>query len=133
MELSEELENVKSELDTQRTLNENLENDLLQLNHIRNGATNTASEKNAISELNLMKKSEVCTLSLAAEFYFIAFQTDSSDRSTPIPFLPSADMSILPIVTSQRDRFRQRNAELEDVRIYIFMTCFLLISCKGTA
>lgn len=27
---------------------------------------------------------------------------------------PSADTSILPIVTSQRDRFRQRNAELEE-------------------
>lgn len=39
----------------------------------------------------------------------------SSARSTPIPFTPSADTSILPIVTSQRDRFRQRNAELEEV------------------
>ena len=36
-------------------------------------------------------------------------------RSSPIPFTPSADTSILPIVTSQRDRFRQRNAELEEV------------------
>jgi homeobox protein cut-like len=39
----------------------------------------------------------------------------SSTRSTPIPFTSSADTSILPIVTSQRDRFRQRNAELEEV------------------
>ncbi len=39
----------------------------------------------------------------------------SSARSTPIPFTSSADTSILPIVTSQRDRFRQRNAELEEV------------------
>lgn len=41
---------------------------------------------------------------------------DSAARSTPIQFTSSADTSILPIVTSQRDRFRQRNAELEDVR-----------------
>jgi len=39
---------------------------------------------------------------------------DSSVRTTPIPFTSSADTSILPIVTSQRDRFRQRNAELEE-------------------
>ncbi|KAG2106527.1 CASP C terminal-domain-containing protein [Suillus cothurnatus] len=38
----------------------------------------------------------------------------STTRSTPIPFTSSADTSILPIVTSQRDRFRQRNAELEE-------------------
>jgi homeobox protein cut-like len=36
------------------------------------------------------------------------------DRASPIPFASSADSSILPIVTSQRDRFRQRNAELEE-------------------
>ncbi|TFK54129.1 hypothetical protein OE88DRAFT_1154022 [Heliocybe sulcata] len=40
--------------------------------------------------------------------------SDSPARTTPIPFTPSADTSILPIVTSQRDRFRQRNAELEE-------------------
>jgi len=40
----------------------------------------------------------------------------SPARTTPIPFTSSsADASILPIVTSQRDRFRQRNAELEEV------------------
>lgn len=37
-------------------------------------------------------------------------------RASPVPFTAasSADTSILPIVTSQRDRFRSRNAELED-------------------
>ena len=35
-------------------------------------------------------------------------------RASPVPFASSADASILPIVTSQRDRLRQRNAELED-------------------
>lgn len=41
-------------------------------------------------------------------------QQDTLARSTPIPFTSSADTSILPIVTSQRDRFRTRNAELEE-------------------
>ncbi|KAF8441606.1 CASP C terminal-domain-containing protein [Boletus edulis BED1] len=42
--------------------------------------------------------------------------SSSTTRSTPIPFTSSADTSILPIVTSQRDRFRARNAELKEVR-----------------
>lgn len=33
------------------------------------------------------------------------------------PFTSSAETSILPIITSQRDRFRQRNGELEEVSI----------------
>lgn len=40
---------------------------------------------------------------------------ESQPRASPIPFTSSADTSILPIVTSQRDRFRQRNGELEEV------------------
>jgi len=39
---------------------------------------------------------------------------DPSVQTKPIPFTSSANTSILPIVTSQRDRFRQRNAELEE-------------------
>ena len=33
------------------------------------------------------------------------------------PFTSSAETSILPIITSQRDRFRQRNGELEEVSL----------------
>ena len=44
----------------------------------------------------------------------------STTRNTPIPFTSSADTSILPIVTSQRDRFRARNAELEEVCMFSF-------------
>lgn len=38
----------------------------------------------------------------------------SLDASTPAATTSSAEHSILPIVTSQRDRFRQRNSELEE-------------------
>ncbi|KFH63073.1 hypothetical protein MVEG_11110 [Podila verticillata NRRL 6337] len=38
----------------------------------------------------------------------------SLDPSTPAATTSSAEHSILPIVTSQRDRFRQRNSELEE-------------------
>jgi homeobox protein cut-like len=44
----------------------------------------------------------------------LRLQQPSPGRTSPIPFSSSADTSILPIVTSQRDRFRARNAELED-------------------
>jgi len=39
---------------------------------------------------------------------------DSRSGTPAIPFASSADTTILPIVTNQRDRFRQRNAELEE-------------------
>ena len=47
-------------------------------------------------------------------------ETDSSPAKAKLPTAPAAagasqtDNSILPIVTSQRDRFRARNAELEE-------------------
>ncbi|KAF9986826.1 hypothetical protein BGZ65_006120, partial [Modicella reniformis] len=38
----------------------------------------------------------------------------SGSTGSPAPAISSADHGILPIVTSQRDRFRQRNSELEE-------------------
>ncbi|KAI0063715.1 hypothetical protein BV25DRAFT_1824286 [Artomyces pyxidatus] len=102
-----------SELDKQRALNERLENDLLHLNqhgHGQNGkasngietpASENGSDLDALAGLDLGRKAKGNVSATPA-------------RSTPIPFAPSADTSILPIVTSQRDRFRQRNAELEE-------------------
>ncbi|KAI0775656.1 CASP C terminal-domain-containing protein [Trametes elegans] len=93
---------TESELDKQRALNEKLETDLLQMDQRQgeNGvspspANGTSTPVDVLAELG--KK-----------------PNDSPARTTPVPFAPSADTSILPIVTAQRDRFRQRNAELED-------------------
>ncbi|KAF5393386.1 hypothetical protein D9757_000739 [Collybiopsis confluens] len=91
----EELSFTRSELDRQKNLNERLENDLLSVNK-PNGGAPPSTVPDVLAELELGSK------------------TESSARSTPIPFASSADTSILPIVTSQRDRFRQRNAELEE-------------------
>ncbi|EJF65373.1 hypothetical protein DICSQDRAFT_50703 [Dichomitus squalens LYAD-421 SS1] len=100
-----QLEVTESELDKQRALNEKLETDLLQMDQRKGDTGDRASSANGTStpvdvlaSLELGKKAGV----------------SSPARSTPIPFAPSADTSILPIVTSQRDRFRQRNAELEE-------------------
>ncbi|PSR81187.1 hypothetical protein PHLCEN_2v6522 [Hermanssonia centrifuga] len=95
-----ELATVQTELEKQRALNERLENDLLHMETHNTKTVNgdtTPADTDALAGLELGKK-----------------VTASPARSSPIPFTSSADTSILPIVTSQRDRFRQRNAELEE-------------------
>ncbi|KIY49113.1 hypothetical protein FISHEDRAFT_65554 [Fistulina hepatica ATCC 64428] len=95
---------LTTELDKQKELNEKLENDLLEMNQPTasvNGMSTPLDGEgpgNGLTGLDLGGKK----------------LQDGSVRTTPIPFASSADTSILPIVTSQRDRFRQRNAELEE-------------------
>ncbi|KIM91916.1 hypothetical protein PILCRDRAFT_57062 [Piloderma croceum F 1598] len=84
--VQEQLEYTSSELEKQKILNEKLENDLVAMNKHKQSGNGGVVDMGG----------------------------DSPARSTPIPFTSSADTSILPIVTSQRDRFRQRNAELEE-------------------
>ncbi|CAE6477127.1 unnamed protein product [Rhizoctonia solani] len=95
--VSEEVIHTRTELEKQTSLNERLENDLLQINQrASNGPVEKEetipSGQEGLSGLNLGRKS-----------------TNLEHSATPQP-----DNSILPIVTSQRDRFRQRNAELEE-------------------
>ncbi|KAF4620628.1 hypothetical protein D9613_000431 [Agrocybe pediades] len=93
---SERLETLTQELEKQKELNEKLENDLLSIDNGKNDSGSPDAESDALAGLDIGKRA------------------NTPVRSTPIPFTPSADTSILPIVTSQRDRFRQRNAELEE-------------------
>ncbi|KAG7098747.1 hypothetical protein E1B28_000657 [Marasmius oreades] len=92
----EQLSSASSELEQQKALNEKLENDLLSMNSHRTEDAGSSDTADILAGIGVRKTE------------------DSSARSTPIPFTSSADTSILPIVTSQRDRFRQRNAELEE-------------------
>ncbi|ELU42507.1 CASP protein [Rhizoctonia solani AG-1 IA] len=97
--VSEEVIHTRTELEKQTSLNERLENDLLQINQrASNGPVEKEetipSGQEGLSGLNLGRKSTV--------------------RVSPHSATPQPDNSILPIVTSQRDRFRQRNAELEE-------------------
>ncbi|KAJ6587105.1 CASP C terminal-domain-containing protein, partial [Mycena vulgaris] len=101
----EQLTSTSTELEKQKILNEKLENDLVSMNsHKPNGDVppSETDSTDVLAGLDLGRKT-VCSSSVY-----------SSVRSTPIPFASSADTTILPIVTSQRDRFRQRNAELEE-------------------
>ncbi|KIY74451.1 hypothetical protein CYLTODRAFT_416284 [Cylindrobasidium torrendii FP15055 ss-10] len=92
----------EAELKKQKMLNEKLETDLMSAG--TGNATPTTDSKDieldVLADLGKPKES--------------GDGGSSSVRTTPIPFAPSADTSILPIVKSQRDRFRQRNAELEE-------------------
>lgn len=128
-ELSEELRLTKSELEEKRMLNEKLELDLLQLEmHKPTASSSTVVDSprdGGISDLDLMGKKSPpvsgriwCRLCLDNK---VPLSQDSNAKNTPIPFAPAADASILPIVTSQRDRFRQRNAELEEVGVSKFI------------
>ncbi|KAJ6594099.1 CASP C terminal-domain-containing protein [Mycena capillaripes] len=95
----EQLASISAELEKQKILNEKLETDLVSMNsHKSNGdlPSTEVDSTDVLAGLDLGRK------------------TEQPVRSTPIPFASSADTTILPIVTSQRDRFRQRNAELEE-------------------
>ncbi|KAF9049982.1 CASP C terminal-domain-containing protein [Panaeolus papilionaceus] len=93
-----QLTSTTSELEKQTQLNEQLELDLLSINNNKetDEPPTTDQDNDPLAGLDLGKRA------------------DTPVRSAAIPFTPSADTSILPIVTSQRDRFRQRNAELEE-------------------
>ncbi|KAJ2926753.1 hypothetical protein H1R20_g10328, partial [Candolleomyces eurysporus] len=140
-ELQESLKNVEQKLDStaaelqkQKELNEQLENDLLSIDRHEHG-TGTPNGKQparqasvggdfqqqeggagvGIDEDDLLAGLDLGNRkSLPSSTDLPTSSSNSGARSTPIPFAPSADTSILPIVTSQRDRFRQRNAELEE-------------------
>lgn len=85
----ESVQNLQLELTRIRSLNERLENDLASLN--KGDGDKTERGGAGLAGLDIGGK---------------------GDRvGSPAP---GGDPSILPIVTSQRDRFRQRNAELEE-------------------
>lgn len=111
-----ELDTIRAELSKQKALNEKLETDLLALDNRSVNAPSTSGTtavEDALAGLGL-------DLGLENTKNQKGESSGSTTRSTPIPFTSSADTSILPIVTSQRDRFRARNAELEEVRVLSF-------------
>lgn len=108
------LTHTRTDLEKQRSLNERLETDLLQLNpHPSTTSSQAAANGTAASGSLTPSESGLGGLNLGVQD-----KSASGTRSgTPtIPFASAADTSILPIVTNQRDRFRQRNSELEEVR-----------------
>ncbi|GAA5828670.1 hypothetical protein JCM3766R1_003781 [Sporobolomyces carnicolor] len=97
--IQHDFENLTSRFEEQRALNDRLENDLLRINESKNpGSVPVAAREDPLASLQFGKKAN----------------QESSAPPAPQPFQSSAETSILPIITSQRDRFRQRNSELEE-------------------
>jgi homeobox protein cut-like len=104
----EAAEGLKVEVSRLKGLNEKLENDLMGLNKDVEGYKIGGGGSSAgLAGLDIGSK-PVCPSGTPTWQYTDAQVQDG--RSTP----QNGDASILPIVTSQRDRFRQRNAELEE-------------------
>ncbi len=93
--------------------------------HRTNGDITPPESSDVLTGLDLGRKAvRTDRYNFVHFLYAYSVFKDSSTRTTPIPFTSSADTSILPIVTSQRDRFRQRNAELEEVSMCMFVGIF---------
>ncbi|KAI9511170.1 CASP C terminal-domain-containing protein [Russula earlei] len=104
----DDLASTASELEKHRQLNERLESDLLKIEqHGQGGSGQGNSDNNSVDSAD--DDDVLAGLGLDKNV-----NKDSSVQTKAIPFTSSANTSILPIVTSQRDRFRQRNAELEE-------------------
>nr|ODN99957.1 homeobox protein cut-like [Cryptococcus depauperatus CBS 7855] len=86
------IESLQADLAKQRELVEKLEVDLISLNH-REDRSGTGTPGQGLAGLDIGVKAD--------------------GHTPPTQTSSIQDTSILPIVTSQRDRFRQRNAELE--------------------
>ena len=123
-----ELEDLTSKYEEQKALNDKLENDLLRVNGVggsgpsgtstpKKGASSASGQsdpQDLLAALNIGKKALVST-SVRARSRAGLTQVVPSQDAPAAPAAPSsAETSILPIITSQRDRFRQRNAELEE-------------------
>ncbi|KAI0000520.1 CASP C terminal-domain-containing protein [Russula vinacea] len=107
---NDDLASTTSELEKHRQLNERLESDILKIEHHEQGGNGQEN-----GDANPVDAEEDDVLAgLGLELGLTTKDKDPAVQTKPIPFTSSANTSILPIVTSQRDRFRQRNAELEE-------------------
>lgn len=108
-----DLEGLHTRFEEQRTLNDRLENDLLRINQSTDSGRasgNVTPSGEPLAGMNFGRRVRN-RLRLS-----VLIGMQDSGLATTLPFANSAETSILPIITSQRDRFRQRNAELEEVR-----------------
>ncbi|PLW23037.1 hypothetical protein PCASD_11030 [Puccinia coronata f. sp. avenae] len=118
-----ENEKLKTQLEKLKTLNENLENDLSRMQASSSDTPAAHSleglvTKNSVPDPFTSKEGSGAESTQedvgGAENSSRVVMGKSLRTSTPEPHRVTSDTSILPIITSQRDRFRQRNLELEE-------------------
>lgn len=139
--VSADYEHLQSRLQEQTALSDRLENDLLRINESRQGGQSqaplTQNREDPLANLQLGKKARLFRdQSVHGVLTLRCIQVQDAPPVQPHAFQSSAETSILPIITSQRDRFRQRNSELEEVRWVLMQSASLLLTyaaCSGTA
>lgn len=113
---------MTSRYEEQRALNDRLENDLLRINGNKSASGSATPKRNYDAGLSVPgddPNDPLASLGLNRKSMDGPSRPDSSSAPSH-PAQPhastssSAETSILPIITSQRDRFRQRNSELEE-------------------
>ncbi|BGP40941.1 hypothetical protein JCM10449v2_004906 [Rhodotorula kratochvilovae] len=102
-----ECEAMQARLEEQQALNDRLENDLLRVNDSRGGGGGGAQGQGGTPAAAAAREDPLAGLQLGKK-------PQEGAPAQAAPFQSSAETSILPIITSQRDRFRQRNGELEE-------------------
>lgn len=119
---TKELESLRGEVKRLKSLNERLEDDLVNMRPGDGKAKSKAlmSAEETLAEMDRLGAEAVLPSSSPSG------SKEDKIKKDPIPFVEtknapasaaqssSSDSSILPIITGQRDRFRARNAELEE-------------------
>ncbi|KAE8254325.1 hypothetical protein A4X03_0g5737, partial [Tilletia caries] len=118
-----ELEVAKGEVDRLKALTDRLENDLLVLDVPGLGAGSGAGkgkedgagagDRDGGGVVEGVNGSTIPT-SPSDPFDLSSLPTPTAQAAIPAPAPATSQSSLLPIITSQRDRFRTRNAELEE-------------------
>lgn len=117
---TKELESLRNEVKRLKSLNERLEDDLVNMKpgEGKSKKTSSMSAEEALAEMDRIGGEASSSSSLSKQREVkndpIPFETKPTPAASSSTNAGSSDSSILPIITGQRDRFRARNAELEE-------------------
>jgi homeobox protein cut-like len=114
--LQEELSETRTELEKSRNLSATLENDLLQVQH--EAAKSMHSSAVFGADAYAVRQSQASghgsgTFKASPTSSFISGVGQANGPQNPLESVPGG-AGILPMVTAQRDRFKQRSAQLEE-------------------
>ncbi|GAA5979753.1 hypothetical protein JCM11641_004077 [Rhodosporidiobolus odoratus] len=113
-----DFEALQARFEEQRTLNDRLENDLVRINESKPNASRALSPGAAVAGAE--RQDPLASLGVGKKDKEGEMQGEGEGVGERAPAqgqggkASTAEGSILPIITSQRDRFRQRNGELEE-------------------
>lgn len=113
--LQKQVHTKTAELEKALHLNHKLEEDLLKSNHSSSLRGSNHAAMSVVSGWNHHRPGTVRSGRISPTASILGGDSGSSGQQSPSALsVPSADTSILPIITQQRDRFKARNTELEE-------------------